>query len=91
MTVAAFWIAGIGSQQSRETALQYYDKVLRGGLTGRLQAAERNHQLQSAHHNDGDVITWHSGIAKQAQPKNPQMGGVLLRTNGAARAPCFCF
>lgn len=34
MTVAAFWISGIGSQQSREIAFQYYDKVSGGGLTG---------------------------------------------------------
>lgn len=34
MTVAAFWISGVGSQQSREIAFQYYDKVSCGGLTG---------------------------------------------------------
>lgn len=34
MTVAAFWVSGVGSQQSGEIAFQYYDKVSRGGLTG---------------------------------------------------------
>lgn len=44
MTVAAFWISGVGSQQSGEIAFQYYDKVA-VEVTGALKAASGNNWL----------------------------------------------
>lgn len=45
MTVAAFRISGMGSQQSREIAFQYYDKVSQEVSPGWLAAAVSNNQL----------------------------------------------
>lgn len=51
MTVAAFWISGVGSQQSREIAFQYYDKVSCGASRETAEAAERDNELYYAPQN----------------------------------------
>lgn len=44
MTMAAFWISGVGSQQSGEIAFQYYDKVA-VEVPGARKAASGNDRL----------------------------------------------